>query len=709
MARFAGGQLALLKDLGKPIMGFNVAAHPDSLGPLLPNRVLQARAWSTKEWINPATGELTGAPTETVRSGQYLFSVGAGNGYDSAGEYAIQWDGGPVSIASDLNIPALVRIGDRDYRFTLTPAPGMGNRSISFDWGNGVNPPTNLRVYRTSDADDLENGVPLVLEARNFFAASSVLRFMNLMSANGNNPLRLSSVGVKDLAPVGLDMLVDIANLLGISPWFCYNHTYTDEEVVAATDFICDNLNPDIPFIVEFGNESSWNIAFGPTKMLQRLGKALFSTIDSVDAGYNFYALRATQVAILVKQRFAAKGRRNGKLTYGGQATSVGAAKKGIDGALWRAWNADSYVSPPEVFDSFAIAPYIFNSMAKDEAIWPLLRDESEAAAMSYMVGLIDSTVAAKRSAVLSWKRYADEVGLELFIYEINQHITFGTTDVAHAVNMDYVEATVANPAAYIVGEEVTQETTGAHAPVAAITDTSILLDTRPLAESVKFGRAIDPPRALVGGTSGASQVPTAKLTTPAKPGCAEILQAFAFSAEMGAGLATHLQNCHDLGIPVMAFYSSYGGSSPFGYWGYTTQWGGTNERATALDNWRANNKRAALLRPEGKLLNLPAAFELVNIPICEPVLPSEAPAVGVPYSATLNARWSQLTDEVISSQWVLSADLSEIAGANSASLTADAALLGVAVKLRQRATIGAVEYTVYSQAKTVGAGPEEE
>jgi hypothetical protein len=203
---------------------------------------------------------------------------------------------------------------------------------------------------------------------------------------------------------VPLEVIIELCNRLGISPWFNMPHGCNLTYVREFCKLVKSHLLPCLDIYVELSNEV-WNgsSAYEPQRQYMiAQGKKLWPTSDKPDwrLGFEFYASKISQIGTLCKSILGDRV----KVVLSGQAANVGVAQAMLDF--------------PRVFDSIdclAIAPYFGDTFT---------------GTMDDFFNLqVPQDIQKAMDCVKAHKTLADQYGLGLVAYEGGQGYGFNVSD----------------------------------------------------------------------------------------------------------------------------------------------------------------------------------------------------------------------------------------------------------------------------------------
>lgn len=151
----------------------------------------------------------------------------------------------------------------------------------------------------------------------NFIKDFSVIRFM-AMSGITRNPERYwhERPNMQEATWGGgygergapLEIQVELANRIQADAWFNLPHAADDEYVQNFATYVRDHLSPDLTAYVEYTNEV-WNTSFSHSEYTQKMGIAAGYSINSVEAGFQYYVQRAGEIFSIWESVFGGRQR----------------------------------------------------------------------------------------------------------------------------------------------------------------------------------------------------------------------------------------------------------------------------------------------------------------------------------------------------------------------------------------------------------------
>lgn len=253
------------------------------------------------------------------------------------------------------------------------------------------------------------------------------LRFMDWMRTNGS--------GQQDFAGrarpadqfwstprgVPLEVMVALANLMDIDPWFNMPHRATDDYVARFATLVREQLEPGRVASIEYSNEV-WNPQFAQTGFATRRGVALGlneleGRRDDFAGMLKFYSRRSLQVFNIFESVFGGRNRLR-------RVMATQAANPFLTELVLGFENAAAGI------DAFAIAPYFGDTIterpARDEllrlgvdGVFAWLRNDDNPTLVYGSLASVDRIVRQQMAVVSA-------AGLPLIAYEGGQHFVGG-------------------------------------------------------------------------------------------------------------------------------------------------------------------------------------------------------------------------------------------------------------------------------------------
>jgi hypothetical protein len=268
-----------------------------------------------------------------------------------------------------------------------------------------TDPLRNFRVLRPGfDAKTPPNAFdPAFLER---WRGVDCLRFMDWQYTNNSVQQRWAERPLPTDARfttkgVALEVMIDLANRIGVAPWFCMPHRADDEYVTGFARLVNQRLDPALKIYVEYSNEV-WNFMFSQTRFLRDEAQA--ARITQGEA----IARRSLRVFRLWEQVFGGPQRLVRVLPS--QAANLGLSEQIVR-------HQDAYRHA----DVLAIAPYLPGNI---EPTGDLQASRVERWSVEQLLDHLESrSLPAAIASMKAQKAVADRYGLKLVAYEGGQHL----------------------------------------------------------------------------------------------------------------------------------------------------------------------------------------------------------------------------------------------------------------------------------------------
>ena len=418
-----------------------------SHGDLVDNGFLDADGWPTEIpdevtaigtiW---AWGNSEQSGVAESRSGTYVMK------YDGEGDFRLSG----VDIISQTDGEVVftnVNGGTMSLNITDTDPDGDGNYLRNFS----IVKEEHVELH---EAGQLFNPdwIELVADARQF-------RFMDWMETNNSDQSEWSDRPMVDdqtwTGGVPVEVMVDLANQLGIDPWFTMPHLATDEYMREFAEYVRDNLDPNLKATVEYTNEA-WNWAFNHTQDLLQMAADTFGTNAQGHANVNsYYAYKATQMALLWKDVYGEEAEDRLVTALGVQTGNMWTATSIFEAPTWRDADPENYVRPLDVFDAITGTTYfggrtVSSADYRDE-LQAVLNDDSIDPFQWLADKLRDpeygSSLPNVKANLEELRAVADLEGLDFIAYEGGQHVhhSFAVSEEAQAFE-DFLTDFVRSP-----------------------------------------------------------------------------------------------------------------------------------------------------------------------------------------------------------------------------------------------------------------------
>jgi len=376
-----------------------------------------------------AEGWPTALPAGVERLETFILTDQPSGAASLAGRYRLTYAGqGSVTvggIARDIDArPGEIRFS---YR------PGEGLVSVSLAAIDPADPVRDIAVVREDQIAAFDGGAVFNPAWIARIKDLRALRFMDWMATNGSDQAQWDDrplPGDYSYARRGvpIEVMVELANLVGADPWFTLPHRADDAYVAAFAQMVHDRLDPARVVYVEYSNEV-WNFIFAQTHWAAAQAQARWGEAAGDDAWMQFAGLRAAQVADIWTRVYTDAPDRLVRVI----ATHTG--WPGLEEPLLTAplAQAEGLAPPVRSFDAYAISGYFGHEIGSAD-LAPALRG-----------WIADGSATAQVTARLragSLRELTDDLfpyhagvarhfGLDLVMYEGGTHIV-GSGDLVN-------------------------------------------------------------------------------------------------------------------------------------------------------------------------------------------------------------------------------------------------------------------------------------
>jgi hypothetical protein len=240
-----------------------------------------------------------------------------------------------------------------------------------------------------------------------------VIRLMNMAGITRNNlsswdrrPIVEQSTwgGKEGRRGVPLEIMVKLANIVGVDPWFNLPHRANNEFVREYARYVSQHLDPKLKAYIEYTNEA-WNGIFSQTQYIHNMGAELGLDKNKAYAGYKFYSKRSVEIFKIWEHEFKSINRI--VRVMGGMATNIALTHMVL-----------GYEEAYKHVDSLAIAPYFHATQTAQkkidsvDSVFELLRSPRNKYSVPNTINIIRHQA-----------RTAARYGVELIAYEGGQHL----------------------------------------------------------------------------------------------------------------------------------------------------------------------------------------------------------------------------------------------------------------------------------------------
>ena len=309
-------------------------------------------------------------------------------------------------------------------------------RIFETDPQNNGNNIRNISIVHEDNLELHEAGALFNPEWLDIVGDARQLRLMDWMDANGipagewaDRPKVDDSSWNINGAPV--EVLVQLANQIGVDPWFTFPHLATDEYVREFTEYVRDNLDPNLVATFELSNEV-WNFAFPQTHYFVQVAEAEWGlTMFGFPDHYSAHAKRATEAAVIVDEVFGSEADARAINTIGGFTGNPGVAERLITAQSWLESGDPDYIAPHSVFDNIALTTYFGVSIMSEESMRDALQAAIDDPAVDAQVWLrdllLDPSLEDSVPGILATLEQIQQIvgnyDMGIHIYEGGQHV----------------------------------------------------------------------------------------------------------------------------------------------------------------------------------------------------------------------------------------------------------------------------------------------
>ena len=277
------------------------------------------------------------------------------------GDYVLTYEG-----------QAEIEVGGRARRLRPEPGrivfayePGPGSVTISVSEIDGDDPIRNIRVVREDLVPLWEAGAVFNPEWIERISDLRVLRFTDWMATNGSLVSRWEDRPRAGDATwtawgVPLPVMIELANRVGVDPWFNMPHLADDTYVRRFAEVVEARLDPDLKAHVEYST-AVWDSGFPQADWMRQQAEMRWG--PSKTGWAQFYGLRAAQVMEIWADVFGAKA--DERLV---RIAATRTGEPGIEEYILKAPLAllETGHFPLERFDAYAISGYFGEELGED-------------------------------------------------------------------------------------------------------------------------------------------------------------------------------------------------------------------------------------------------------------------------------------------------------------------------------------------------------
>lgn len=283
-----------------------------------------------------------------------------------AGRYVLRFEGdGIVEVSGRATN---VRYAPGEVRFDYEPGDGLVDIRIQrTDREKTGDYLRNITIVKEDNLALYEAGAVFNPDFLRRLEGFKALRFMDWMETNGSDQSGWADRPHRDdytytLRGVPVEVMLDLANLLGADAWFNMPHLADDDYIRRFATLVHDGLWPDLRAYMEFSNEV-WNWQFEQARWAGRMAQERWNQ----DNGWvQYYALRASEAAAIWSEVYGADAKDRLVNVIATQTGWLGLEKDILDPPLLRQEQPDR---PPvsSFFDAYAITGYFGHALGKED------------------------------------------------------------------------------------------------------------------------------------------------------------------------------------------------------------------------------------------------------------------------------------------------------------------------------------------------------
>ncbi|KAA0920371.1 calcium-binding protein [Aquicoccus porphyridii] len=280
---------------------------------------------------------------------------------DLAGRYRVRWQGaGRLELGGRAR---RVEHGQNEAWFLYAPGEGLVSIAITETDPEGTGDHIrDIEVVREDQVVLHDLGVTFNPDWIARIADLRNLRFMDWMFTND------SPVTSWEMAPrtgdfsyvwrgVPVEVMVDLANLVGADPWFNMPHMADDDYVERFAEAVHDRLDPRLHVWVEYSNEM-WNLGFPQAQWAVRQARERWGEAAGDDAWMQFTGMRAAEVMRVWGGVFSGEDAARLRRVVAVHTGWMGLEEPLLRAPLWMEEQGASGFSPAAHFDAYAVSGY---------------------------------------------------------------------------------------------------------------------------------------------------------------------------------------------------------------------------------------------------------------------------------------------------------------------------------------------------------------
>lgn len=405
---------------------------------------------TARGWVGHLRGQFGGVEFEAMREGGYVDEHGwpralppgvvaletfvltdqPAEARGLATRYVLSYEGiGRVQVTGSVSNR---RYSPNKVHFDYTPGDGpVGIKIDRIDPKKTGDYPRNMRLMREDHVPLYELGLRFNPDWLRHIRDLRVVRFMDWMSTNNSVQVTWDDRPRVDdfsyayyVRGVPVEVMVDLANEIGVDAWFSMPHMADDDYVRQFATYVRDHLNPGLKAYVEYSNEV-WNWQFAQATYAAEQAAARWGA-EVGDGWMQFAGMRAAQVADIWTEVFADQAEDRLVRVIATQTGWLGLEDGLLNAPSWVA--EDPSHRPPHMsFDAYAITAYFHVDGEADDAarrVLDWLEQGEDKATELLLEDLRRTSVATLTEQQFPHHaEVAQRYDLDLVIYEAGTHV----------------------------------------------------------------------------------------------------------------------------------------------------------------------------------------------------------------------------------------------------------------------------------------------
>jgi len=284
------------------------------------------------------------------------------------GRYRLKYDGeGSINLSGRAYN---IKYSSGEIRFDFTPGEDTVGIIIKETDPKGTgNYIRNISVVKVDDIPLFQVGVVFNPHWIRRIKDLRSVRFMDWMFTNGSmqsewnrRPKIADYTYVRRGVPV--EMMVKLANEIGVDPWFNMPHMATDTYSRNFASYVYTNLDPRLKTYVEYSNEV-WNFTFPQTAWALHQAEERWGSKGKQDGWMQFAGMRAAIMAKIWGEVYGASANDRLVRVIAAHTDWPGLEEGLLQAPLWQAENGNA--PPVSSFDAYAVTGYFGLDLGTDE------------------------------------------------------------------------------------------------------------------------------------------------------------------------------------------------------------------------------------------------------------------------------------------------------------------------------------------------------